>query len=381
MRFFSAASRVNAVTDEPVAKSTKPVILLTFDSMKYPNSGFFSFGKSLGDAIVKQNKGRFKFYYYVHKRAEYLFNKTVSLVYLQKIHKLIFPEPNRFQLIHFTDQYCRLKPQKVNGKKIITIHDINPVHELRKPAHKIEKHLKKLRGYIETCDKIVTISHFVANDILKYFPEAKSKLSVIYNGADQLQVDEQHTPKYKPAKPFLFTIGYVSAKKNFHVLPALLANNNYELIISGIETSYKSQIMDEAKKFGCADRVIITGTISEEDKAWYYKNCAAFVFPSIAEGFGLPVIEAMHFGKPVFLSTYTSLPEIGGDAAYYFDSFEPEAMQKVFAKGMYEFEENNMRQKVIDHASQFDWQKTARQYLALYAECLADKADELPSAL
>ena len=48
---------------------------------------------------------------------------------------------------------------------------------------------------------------------------------------------------------------------------------------------------------------------------------------------------------------------------------------------MYEFEENNMRQKVIDHASQFDWQKTARQYLALYAECLADKADELPSAL
>jgi len=350
----------------------KPVVLLTFDSMKYPNSGFFSFGKSLGDAILRQNRGRFDFYYYVHERAEYKFNKKVNLVFLSKLHKLFFPEPNRFELVHFTDQYCRLKPQKVNGKKILTIHDINPVHELRKSDRKIQKHLKKLRGYITTCDRIVTISHFVAADILKYFPEAEGKLSVIYNGADRLQVDEAHLPKHQPQKPFLFTIGYIAAKKNFHVLPALLEGNDYELIISGIETPYKSQIMEEAAKFGCADRVKITGTISEDDKAWYYKNCTAFVFPSIAEGFGLPVIEAMHFGKPVFLSTHTSLPEIGGDAAFYFDSFDPAAMQNVFAKGIEQFYAGDMAQKVIAHAMQFDWQKTAQQYLKLYEECLAE---------
>jgi glycosyltransferase involved in cell wall biosynthesis len=350
----------------------KPQVLLTFDSMKYPNSGFFSFGKSLGDEILKQNSGRFSFYYYVHERANYLFNKKVNLVFLSKLHKLFFPEPNRFQLVHFTDQYCRLKPQKVNGKKILTIHDINPVHELRKSDRKIQKHLKKLRGYITTCDKVVTISHFVAGDILNYFPEAEGKLRVIYNGADKLQVDEGHQPEYHPQKPFLFTIGYIAAKKNFHVLPALLVGNDYELIISGVETPYKSRIMEEAEKFGCTDRVKITGTISEEDKAWYYKNCAAFVFPSIAEGFGLPVIEAMHFGKPVFLSTHTSLPEIGGDAAFYFDSFDPAAMQGVFAKGMEQFYAGDMAQKVIAHAMQFDWQKTAQQYLALYQECLAE---------
>ena len=128
--------------------------------------------------------------------------------------------------------------------------------------------------------------------------------------------------------------------------------------------------MDQAQKFGVADRVKITGPISEEDKAWYYKNCEAFVFPSIAEGFGLPVIEAMHFGKPVFLSTHTSLPEIGGDAAFYFENFEPETMQNAFAKGMETFKTNNMQQKVIAHAMQFDWQETARQYLKLYDECL-----------
>jgi glycosyltransferase involved in cell wall biosynthesis len=338
--------------------------------MKYPNSGFFSFGKSLGDAVLKQNNDRYKLYYYVHTRSTYLFNRKVSLVYLSKLHKLFFPEPNRFALVHFTDQYCRLKPQKVKGKKILTIHDINPVHEQRKSDKKIEKHLNKLRGYIKVCDKVVTISNFVAQDILKYFPEAEGKLSVIYNGADRLILKEDHQPVYQPKKQFLFTIGFIAPKKNFHVLPALLVGNNYELIISGIETPYKATIMEEAQRHGVADRVKITGTISEEDKAWYYKNCIAFVFPSIAEGFGLPVIEAMHFGKPVFLSTHTSLPEIGGDAAFYFESFEPEAMQNAFNKGMEEFESKGMQQKAIARANQFDWDETARQYLKLYDECL-----------
>jgi len=354
--------------------AAKPSIMLTFDSMKYPNSGFFSFGKSLGEAVLQQNAGRYKLYYYVHSRATYLFEKKVSLVFLSKIHKLFYPEPRRFALVHFTDQYCRLRPKKIIGKKILTIHDINPVHEKNKSARKIEKHLKKLRGYIDTCDKIVTISHFVAGDILKYFPEAKDKLSVIYNGADRLKVADDHTPNYQPKKPFLFTIGYISAKKNFHVLPALLANNDHELIISGIETPYTATIMEEAAKFGVQDRVKITGTISDNDKAWYYKNCAAFVFPSIAEGFGLPVIEAMHFGKPVFLSTHTSLPEIGGDAAFYFPTFNPVSMQNTFEQGMLTFDDD-MREKVIAHAQKFDWQQTAREYLALYDECLNSRGD------
>jgi len=348
----------------------KPTILLTFDSMKYPNSGFFSFGKSLGDAIIEQNHGRYNLNYYVHKRANYKFDNKVGLVQLTKLHKLFFPQRSRFALVHFTDQYCRLKPQKVTGKKILTIHDINPVHELRKPAHKIEKHLNKLRGYIAECDKIVTISHFVANDIVKYIPEAKDKIRVIYNGADQLTGPDDHIPDYQPKSKFLFTIGYIAAKKNFHVLPPLLVGNGYELIISGMETPYKAKIIEEAEKFGVADRVKITGPISEEDKAWYYKNCAAFVFPSIAEGFGLPVIEAMHFGKPVFLSTHTSLPEIGGDAAFYFPSFEPADMQTAFTKGMAQFTAGNMREKVIAHAKKFDWEQTAREYLALYDEVL-----------
>jgi glycosyltransferase involved in cell wall biosynthesis len=294
----------------------------------------------------------------------------VNLVFLSKLHKLFFPEPNRFALAHFTDQFCRLKPQKVNGKRIITVHDLNVIHENRKPDWKVQRYMNRFRDNMLACDRIVAISQFVADDITKYYPEVKGRVSVIYNGADVLTVDDSYQPVYLPQGPFLFAIGHVSLKKNFHVLPSLLQGNDYELVISGIETPYKDKIMEEAARFGCTDRMRITGPVSEADKAWYYKNCSAFVFPSLAEGFGLPVIEAMHFGKPVFLSSLTSLPEIGGDAAFYFDSFEPEAMQQVFSKGMEQFYTEDRAEKVKSHALKFNWDETAKQYLALYDECL-----------
>ncbi len=353
-------------------KVHKPQILLTFDSMKYPNSGFFYFGKSLGDRLLEENNHQFDLTYYLHKRSKYQFNSKVAINYLSWFHKLYYPFSNKYDLVHFTDQYCRLKPQKVNAKKILTIHDLNPIHEKTKPAHKIKEHINKLTNYINLCDQVVAISNFVANDILNYIPEAASKLKVIYNGADKLIVPKDHVPAFNPVKPFLFTIGHVSAKKNFHVLPALLKGNDLLLIIAGIETPYKDKIMEEAQKHNCQNRVIITGSVSDDDKSWYYKNCDAFVFPSIAEGFGLPVIEAMHFGKPVFLSTHTSLPEIGGNAAFYFDSFNADDMQNVFKTGMDKYYNDSMQAEIITHANKFSWQQTAQQYLKLYVQCLAE---------
>ena len=110
--------------------------------------------------------------------------------------------------------------------------------------------------------------------------------------------------------------------------------------------------------------------MTESDKAWYYKNCAAFVFPSIAEGFGLPVIEAMHFGKPVFLSKFTSLPEVGGNAAYYFDNFDAKHMQQIFKEGMQDFIARNRADEMLAQADKFSWEQAANQYLELYSECL-----------
>jgi glycosyltransferase involved in cell wall biosynthesis len=348
----------------------KPSVLITFDSLKRATSGLFFFERSLGEELIKQNYNRFNLYGYVHSKPLHSFQKLAGTVLKSLLHNVFFPKYNKFSLVHFTNQYCKLNPNRVSAKKVLTIHDMNPVHEKSRSPYRYNKYLKRLGGYIDACDKIVAISHFVANDIIQHYPQASNKLTVIYNGADKLTVPENHAPVYKPAKKFLFTIGSLAAKKNFHVLPALLKNNNYELIIAGKITPYQEKITEEAAKYNCIDRVIIPGLISDEDKAWYYKNCESFIFPSIAEGFGLPVIEAMHFGKPVFLSRHTSLPEVGGDAAWYFDSFDPESMQATLIKGLEEYMAKDMETSIMKHAAKFDWEKTAGQYLDLYNDCL-----------
>ena len=350
----------------------KPSILITFDSLKRATSGLFFFERSLGEELIKQNDNRFNLYGYVHSKALHSFHKLTGTILKSLLHNVFFPKYNKFSLVHFTNQYCKLKPGKVNAKKVLTIHDMNPVHEKTRSPYRYNKYLNRLGGYIDACDKIVAISHFVANDIIQHYPQASKKITVIYNGADKLTVRQNHAPAYKPVRKFLFTIGSLAAKKNFHVLPALLENNDYELIIAGKITPYQERILDEAAKYNCTDRVIIPGLISDEDKAWYYKNCEAFLFPSIAEGFGLPVIEAMHFGKPVFLSKLTSLPEVGGDAAWYFDSFDGTHMQKILLTGLHDYYQNERSHAIMKHADKFNWNNTAKQYLKIYNDCLID---------
>ena len=132
------------------------------------------------------------------------------------------------------------------------------------------------------------------------------------------------------------------------------------------DPNYIAQMKRLAQKLGVGQRLHLPGTVSEADKIWYLRHCKAFLHPSLAEGFGLPVVEAMQFGKPIFLSRLTSLPEIGGDAAYYFPDFEANVVQEVYRQGMKEYETSNQSEAIVKHAAQFDWQKSARQYISVY---------------
>ncbi|GAB3918847.1 glycosyltransferase family 4 protein [Mucilaginibacter boryungensis] len=351
---------------------SKPKVLVTFDSMKDTNCGYFSFGKGLGDALLKENGGQFDLQFYLFPVTDY-FDGKVTINRRSKLHDLYFSDHNQYDLIHLTDQRTRLHPSRLKAKKIMTIHDINKVHINKSKPWRIRAFLNQLRKKILAVDRVVAISRFVADDVMKYIPEARDKMSVIHNGADQLVVPTNHTPAYVPGKPFLFTIGLLSPQKGFHLIPPLLQGNDYQLVIAGMETPHKQTILDAARQYGVADRVIITGPITEADKAWYYQHCAAFVFPSRAEGFGLPVIEAMHFGKPVFLSRYTSLPEVGGSVAYYFDELEAPHMQQVFTNGMLHYAQNNRAPQIIAHAGQFTWENAAKQYLAIYSQLLGSE--------
>jgi glycosyltransferase involved in cell wall biosynthesis len=165
-------------------------------------------------------------------------------------------------------------------------------------------------------------------------------------------------------------MGYINRKKNYHVLLPLLKDENIEMVLAGRldEPDYVELINKQAEHLGVADRLFLAGPVSEEEKSWYLKNCLAFVHPSLAEGFGAPVVEAMQYGKPLFLSSLTSLPEIAGDAGYYFRNFDPAHMKEVFREGLLAYNSNGMAEKIRKKGKEYDWKEKGKLYLSLYRE-------------
>jgi glycosyltransferase involved in cell wall biosynthesis len=348
-----------------------PRLLITLDSMRFEHTGLHTYGRSLGRELVRQGSGSFDLNAYTYPAQEGVLGDQAGYLRHHKYHRWYFPSKNDFDVVHFADQYCRFGPGRVGAATVMTVHDLNQVHEQPPGSSKLRKHLRRMAAKIGGVDRVVAISEFVKADILRFFPEAKDKVTVIYNGVDASFAPAGHQPRYVPPGRFLFTVGMVCPKKNFHVLVPLLRDTDDTLVIAGVvKEGYRQKILDEAARCGVSGQVVITGPVSQADKDWYYEHCAAFLFPSLAEGFGLPALEAMHHGCPVFLSRMTSLPEVGGDAAWYFDSFEPDHMRAVLRTGLAQFAANDGAQRARDRASQFTWERAAAAYLALYRDCL-----------
>lgn len=343
-------------------------ILIDCERMKYPYTGLYTFCHELGNALLKIAGDELCFYLPGNQRGH--FGDVPGYLRQRSIHKF-FPPRQRFDLWHSTYQNTAYHTPYRRTKNVITVHDLNFLHEAKSDAKK-KKYLRKLQQNINRADHIVTISRFVEQEVRQYLHIGDRPVEVIYNGSSVQEFPGYDAPAYMPAKPFLLCLGVLLPKKNFHVVPCLLKGNDMELVIAGVvNEDYKQQVLQEAARHGVADRVKIVGAVTAQDKYWYLKNCQAFIFPSLAEGFGLPVIEAMHFGKPVFLSTHTCLPEIGGEQAYYFSNFDPESMQAVFENGMQQYAATQPQASIMQRAHQFNWNKTASAYMTVYRNLLS----------
>lgn len=341
-------------------------IVFDAERMKYPFTGLFEYCLQLGEALLNIKTNEDKLAFYIPKKAEIYFEKPIDTFEQKSFHKFLFPRFQHIDIWHATYQSTAYLPKNKKIKKVLTIHDLNFLYE-KKSVQKHEKYLKKVQQNIDLADHIVAISEFTRQDIIKYLKTGDKPISVVYNGCTVKSFPEYSNTAITDSRPYFFALGTVIPKKNFHVLVPLLQHNDYDLVIAGkADEAYKNLIMDQAKLHGVSSRVKVIGPVSNEDKYLYYKNCKAFLFPSLAEGFGIPVIEAMFFGKPVFLSTKTSLPEIGGSLAYYFDSFEPEKMRKTLTDGLANYEQTNPEQAIVNHALQFSWEKCAKAYWTIY---------------
>lgn len=279
----------------------------------------------------------------------------------------------KYDLWHCLNQNIRVEPF-YNIPYLLTVHDVHFVTEGSAGLQK--KRRKEFNEKLNRANAITYISEFTKQDVHKHFKVPDIPEYVIYNGNTILAttLPEQFEAPKVPEAPFLFSIGDFSERKNFMTLVEMLPHlPSYHLILAGNnKTNYGNLVREKIAANNLEDRVHLIGQIDDVEKTFYLKKCEAFVFPSLREGFGIPPIEAMRFGKPVFLSNSTSLPEIGGEQSFYWDHYEPEYMAGVLKKGMDTFyaHRNNYETWYIARAESFNWSQTAQQYLAVYKTIL-----------
>ena len=299
-----------------------------------------------------------------------LFGDQVGYLKVNKLQRLWHRQPQAFALWHSLHQLNKTRPpQMVAGSqaRLLTVHDLNYLYG--RNAFSTWRHGKRTRALMARTDEVVAISRHTASDVQSHLGW-RGPLQVIYNGARSF-VDATGEPltgwPSEPTQPFLYHLSRMSPSKNPQALLGLAqAWPQMQFVLCGPPSKDAKALRASVK----LPNVQFHLGINDAQKAWAYAHCAGFLFPSLTEGFGLPPIEAMHFGKPVFLARRTSLPEIGGDAAAYFDSFEPLVMRQVVEQGLLRHALPGRAAAVQQHAAQFDWDRAAQQYLALYRRLL-----------
>jgi glycosyltransferase involved in cell wall biosynthesis len=355
----------------------QPKILLDIERLRRPHSGIANVFRNLARGI-EETHHNFNFTYFgVFTTINFPLNEQKKW---KRLHKIYENFSQKFDIIHVSHQASLYFTRNYKKSlKIVTLHDLNFLHE-NLPEKKKEKLLSRLNKNLKYADYVVCISQFVKDDFEKniglFRPKKLKKIEVIHNGI-QLPEDRKYDLGkfvHLAAKKYMLNIGVLFDKKNQLKLVEMLPFLEQDLVLlaSGEKEPYATEVRNRIKELNLENRIHILKNISEEEKYALIQNCEAMCHPSTAEGFGIPPIEAMAFGKPVFLSTFTSLPEIGGEAAFYFENFEAEKMAEFYREKMKLYQDNQpeISQNIKSWIQQFDYKAMAANYLDFYKRIL-----------
>jgi len=232
---------------------------------------------------------------------------------------------------------------------------------------------------IKNSDIVIADSRSTKKDIIKFFHAEPAKIKVVYLGIDEdfsksaeNGVNEGILRKYKIPKEYILSIGSLLPRKN--VVNMIKAFNGLKkkglkekLVIIGREAWLYEQIFSVIKDLGIEEEVIFTGYVGDKDLPYLYSMAKLLLFPSLYEGFGLPILEAMACGCPVITSNVSSMPEVAGDATVLID---PKSVKEITAAMDSIINDRKLRSKLIkrgyEQAKKFSWKKTAEETLDIY---------------
>lgn len=289
-------------------------------------------------------------------------------------------KPDLVHFLHFNH------PANYKGEFVVTIHDLTlSVYSGKQSFIERLAYEYIIKHAAKKSKAILTVSDYVASDLAKTFLISKSKIYTTYNGIDasfrpisnsRMLLDVEK--KYKIKSPFILSVGQWRAHKNLSRLVQAFAQivkdkkfDVYNLVFVGKKDARDDEFMRQVDELGLSDRVQYTGFASDEDLPCIYNLADAFVFPSLSEGFGLPGVEAQSCGTPVASSDATSLPEVLGNGAIFFNpqniSDMASAIKKLLGNDALV---KDIIEKGFSNSKRFSWRTCADSTLEVYRKIL-----------
>lgn len=296
---------------------------------------------------------------------------------LSNIKSILLSSYDIFHPTYYDDYFLKILPKK--SKLVVTVYDM--IHELF-PQYFEQSGLEYItkRKLCQRADKIIAISEQTKNDLIKLFAIPEDKISVIYLSTDFKIVD---TPlqeiSWLPERYILF-VGTRSGYKNFDwmlsALAIILKQLNIKLVVIGNPLTDTEQSL--VNELGVTDLVIVNNVNSTKELQEIYNRASLFIFPSLYEGFGIPILEGFASKVPVLLTNTSCFPEIAQDAAAYFEPNNINDFQDkvnlILNSNDYS---NNLIAKGVKRLEDFSWEKTSKETYELYKELIKNKP--LPS--
>lgn len=269
-----------------------------------------------------------------------------------------------------------------NGKKIVTVHDLffmEVPEDAGREAGKV--FFRQTAEALRRADGIITFAQFTRDEIIARFDIDQDKLKVIPHGLDEQFWEEASAPELEKARKkhglsssFLLFVGAQEPRKNLkRLLEALkivhLHGKKIPLVLVGPKGGDSKTIQSQAEKLGLTPWIKMLGYFPQEELKTIYRLATVFIFPSLCEGFGIPLLEAMASGVPVAASFSSAIPEVCGDAALYFRPEDPKSIaEKIICLLEDSQAREGFREKGKKRARNFSWAKSAAETLRFYQQ-------------
>ncbi len=256
---------------------------------------------------------------------------------------------------------------------VLTVYDM--IHELFSKQYRDLNNdiIRNKKILVQKAARVIAISENTKNDLLRIYNVPSEKIKVVYL-ASSFQRTIMKTGLPAVPEKFLLFVGDRKDYKNFYgfvrAIKKLLQQNDDLYLVCAGGRQFTSSEQELVKKLNISNKVKSVPFINDGVLTHLYSNAIAFIFPSLYEGFGLPLLEAFSCGCPVAASNSSSLPEVAGDAAIYFDPLDENSIQNTIIKIMDRETRQNLISRGYKRLNAFNWEKTALQTLDVYREII-----------